>query len=168
MPGGWFKRYEFIKLADTHAELQFDIPVADLKGLPEDIAELGGPLNTLVQFSREQNWPLAEVRIQGAVTLTCQRCLSPMRLNIEATTRVALLATEAEADRAPEYLETFLAQDGRVSAAELVAEELLLALPLAPRHEGLASCQGEREAPPSGDADTQHPFADLRALMKKQ
>ncbi len=168
MPGGWSKRYEFIKLVDTHAELAFDIPMADLRGLPEDMGAGGGPLQSLVRFTREQNWPMAEVRIRGTVTMTCQRCLDPMRQEIEATTRVALLASEAEADRAPEYLETFLAEDGRVSAAELVAEELLLALPLAPRHEGPAVCRGSSEAQPAGDADTQHPFADLRSLMQKK
>jgi uncharacterized protein len=168
MPGGWSKRYEFIKLADTHAELEFAIPVVELQGLPEDISDSGGPLITLVRFTREQNWPLAEVRIAGAVTMTCQRCLNPMRHDIEATTRVALLASEAEADRAPGYLETFLAEDGRVSAADLVAEELLLALPLAPRHEGAAKCHAASDdEPPSDEADTRHPFADLRALMKK-
>jgi uncharacterized protein len=167
MPGGWSKRYEFAKLAETHAVLEFAIPVTDLKGLPEDMGESGGPLQTLVRFSREQNWPLAEVRIAGTVTMTCQRCLNPMRQTIEATTRVALLASEAEADRAPDDLESFLAEDGRVSAAELVAEELLLALPLAPRHEGTTQCHAASDAEPPSVADTRHPFADLRALMKK-
>jgi uncharacterized protein len=167
MPGGWSKRFEFAKLADSHAELGFAIPVADLKGLPEGTSESGGPLQTLVRFTREQNWPLAEVRIAGTVTMMCQRCLNPMRQAINATTRVALLASEAEADRAPEELETFLAADGCVSAAELVAEELLLALPLAPRHEGTTQCHAADDAESPGTADTRHPFADLRDLMKK-
>ncbi len=167
MPNGWSKRFEFAKLADTHAELGFAIPVADLKGLPEGTGEGGGPLQTLVRFTREQNWPLAEVRITGTVTMICQRCLNPMRQTIEATTRVVLLASEAEADRAPDDLEAFLAADGCVSAAELVAEELLLALPLAPRHEGTAQCHAASDDEPSDIADTRHPFADLRALMKK-
>jgi uncharacterized protein len=167
MPGGWSKRAELTKLADTHAELEFAIPVAELAGLPADLSESGGPLQTLVRFSREQNWPLAEVRIRGAVSLTCQRCLKPMRHAVDATTRVALLVSEAEADRAPDYLETFLANDGRVSAAELVAEELMLALPLAPRHEGTKQCHVAADDEPGDNADTQHPFAELRALMKK-
>jgi uncharacterized protein len=167
MPGGWSKRYEFAKLADTHAELEFAIPIADLAGLPGDVGGSGEPLKTLVRFTREQSWPLAEVRIQGTVSLTCQRCLKPMKHAVDANTRVALLASEAEAERAPDYLESFLAADGRVSAAELVAEELMLALPLAPRHEGTKQCHAADDDEQQSAADTRHPFADLRALMKK-
>jgi uncharacterized metal-binding protein YceD (DUF177 family) len=81
---------------------------------------------------------------------------------------VVLLASEAEAERAPPEDETFLAPEGWVSAAELAAEELLLALPQAPRHANVADCQLGSDAPVDDDqVETQRPFADLRALLKR-
>jgi uncharacterized protein len=167
MPGGWSKRYEFAKLVDTHSELVHDVPVAELAGLPDGVSESGGPLHAEVRFGREQDWPLATLKLSGAVGLICQRCLKPMRMSVAADTRVVLLSSEAEAERAPPEEETFLAADGRVSVAELVREELLLVLPSAPRHENAAECSMGMTAEAGEPADTQRPFADLRAMMKR-
>jgi uncharacterized metal-binding protein YceD (DUF177 family) len=81
----------------------------------------------------------------------------------------------AAAARAPEELETFLAPDGHGSLAALAAEELLLALPIVPRHaEGecrLAAdeVEGVQLAPPgtAAEGETQRPFADLRAMFER-
>jgi uncharacterized protein len=167
MLGGWSKPYELAKLADTHAEFDYAIPVSELAGLPEGLSECRGPLQAQLRFSREQGLPLVEVRMRGAVTMICQRCLAPMQQAINATARVALLASEREADRVPESLETFLAPDGCVTAAALVAEELLLALPIVPRHEGAAECQAAAGIAEVDEVETQHPFADLRAMLKR-
>ena len=48
---------------------------------------------------------------------------------LDLHSRVVLLLTEQEAVRAPASRETFLAPEGRVSAAALVSEEVLLSVP---------------------------------------
>ena len=88
----------------------------------------------------------------------------------EARDRIERLATflpqldsEAQAVNVAEEVETFLAADGHGSLAALAAEELLLSLPLVPRH-----AQGEQCVEASAEAEeTQRPFADLRALLDK-
>ena len=45
-----------------------------------------------------------------------------------------LVGSEREAEEAPVGWETYLAPEGRLSLAALVAEELLLALPIVPLH----------------------------------
>lgn len=168
MPSGWSRRYEFSKLADTHSELDYAIPVGELARGTPGISECSGPLQVHVRFCREQGWPVAEMRLSGEVGLTCQRCLQPMRQPVSVAARVVLLASEAEAERAPPEDETFLAPEGWVSAAELAAEELLLALPQAPRHANVAECQFGAQAPAEEEkVETQRPFADLRALLKR-
>ena len=167
MPGGWSKRYEFAKLVDTHTELVQDIPLAELVGLPEGVSASGGPLRAQARFSREQSWPVATLNLRGEVGLICQRCLKPMRQVVAADTRVVLLVSEAEAERAPPEEETFLAADGLISLAELVREELLLALPIAPRHENQAECSSGTAADAVETTETQRPFADLRAMLKR-
>jgi len=176
MPGGWSKPRDLAKLADSRAEFEYDIPVSELPGLPADLSATAGPLHVKLRFEREQGLAVAQVAIRGAVTLECQRCLRPMQFAIDADTRVALVASEPEADRVPDGLETFLATDGLLSCGALAAEELLLALPIAPRHDDEAACHASDAPLAAGVADTalseaqetQRPFADLRALLESR
>jgi uncharacterized protein len=176
MPGGWSKPRDLAKLADTRAEFEYDIPVSELPGLAADLSATDGPLHVKLRFEREQGLAVAQVAIRGAVTLECQRCLQPMQFAIDADTRVALVASEPEADRVPDGLETFMATDGLLSCGALAAEELLLALPIAPRHDDEALCHAN-DAPLAAAAagatmaeeqETQRPFADLRALLESR
>ena len=78
--------------------------------------------------------------IDAQVSLTCQRCLEPMIFKTHAELLLAWVKSEDEAATLPEEYEPLLAPDGRVVLADLVADELLLALPLAPRHETSGTC----------------------------
>jgi uncharacterized protein len=164
MPGSWLKQYEFAKLADSHTELEYEIPVGELPGVGSEVRPAESPLKAQFSFGRVQGVVVAAVDVRGEVMLVCQRCLLPLRYPLTVASKVALLASESEADRAPESLETFLAVDGRVSAAALAAEEVLLALPIAPRHEDEAMCHAAEG--PAVHEDVQRPFADLRELLK--
>lgn len=79
-------------------------------------------------------------RIDARVSLICQRCLEPMSYEARAEPRLAWVKSEQEAAALAGDYEPLLAQDGRVALADLVADELLLSLPLAPRHELAADC----------------------------
>ena len=79
-------------------------------------------------------------RIDARVSLSCQRCLEPMIFEAHAEPLLAWVKSEDEAAALPEEYEPLLAPDGRVVLADLVADELLLALPLAPRHETSDAC----------------------------
>jgi uncharacterized metal-binding protein YceD (DUF177 family) len=167
MLGGWSKPREVAKLADTRAEFEFAIPVGELPGIPAEWSLSGEPVQVVLRFAREQ----------GAA---CQRCLAPMNLEVSSSSRVAVIETAAAADTVPGEMETFLAPDGRCDLAALAAEELLLALPIVPRHAEGERCAAAPTAaanaldsdagaaqPPVVQHDTQRPFADLRALLER-
>jgi uncharacterized protein len=74
---------------------------------------------------------------------------------------------ESEAGNAPPDMETALAPEGRLRLADLVEEELLLALPAAPRHPEGQCPSGQREKTQEEFAEpTQRPFASLGAMLK--
>jgi uncharacterized protein len=173
MSEGWSKLLDIGPLADTRAEVDFSIPLREFPRVLPLLAAPDGEAVGRVDFTREGRIAVAEVSVSAAVTLTCQRCLAPLVERIEGTGRAALVATAAEADRVPEALETVLAPEYRISIRDLVEEELLLALPLVPRH-AQNECVGdsadtqERETADEPGGDTHRPFGQLGELFKRQ
>ena len=181
MLGGWSKPREVAKLADTRAEFEFAIPVGELPGIPAELSLSGEPVRVVLRFAREQGAAVAHVEVRASLQPLCQRCLAPMNLEVSSSSRVAVIENATAAETVPGEMETFLAPDGRCDLAALAAEELLLALPIVPRH-----AEGERCAvaptlaaiapatpgesatqSPAAERDTQRPFADLRALLER-
>jgi uncharacterized protein len=180
MPGGASKLRDIRKLADAGATFELDIPVAELPGLPLGSLPGEGEVQAQLRFGHEQGFMAAHVALRAELPLICQRCMGSMRARIETDSAVLLLESEADAERAPVEWETYLAADGRLSFAALVAEELLLALPIVPLHADAAVCAGQSEEAGAvagvrasqaveqegAVAATVRPFADLRSLLE--
>jgi uncharacterized protein len=176
------------KLADSRAVFELDLPLEELPDFPVEFSSGGGQVHARMSFGREQGFPVAQVGLLAALVATCQRCLAPMAVQVDSTSRVLIVESEQEAESAPAGWETFLAPEGRLDFAALAGEELLLALPIVPLHEDAAQCpplaQAAAAVPAAARADadaavardavasapeqvTARPFADLRALMQR-
>jgi uncharacterized protein len=145
MSEDWSKLRDVDPLAGGRVRLDFEIPLAELPRLRAHLARVEGSVAGHVSFERERGLPVAEVAVACRVALTCQRCLEPLELPVQSEGRVALVADESEGDRAPAELETIRAPGHRIALRDLVEEELLLALPIVPRH-AAAECGPERSA----------------------
>jgi uncharacterized protein len=84
------------------------------------------------------------VSVSGEVGLTCQRCLGSMPYAVEVERTLYLARNEAELERLDALPDSDAIQAGeRLSLVELVEDEVLLSLPLAPMHaEGECSLRG--------------------------
>lgn len=165
MPEDGAKPVNIAVAADERRRFELAIPVARMERIAELLVRDDGMVTGNVAFSREEGRIIAEVTLAAQLAPRCQRCLEPMLLPIESSSRVALLESEEAAAGVPPELETALAPEGRVRLADLVEEELLLAMPAAPRHEG--QCPGGKveEAQESISQTTQRPFAGLGDLL---
>ncbi|HTQ36634.1 MAG TPA: YceD family protein [Steroidobacteraceae bacterium] len=164
MPEDGAKPVNVAVLADAGSRLSLAIPVERLERIAGLLASREGMVSGSVAFSREEGRIVAEVELSASLWLRCQRCLQGLLLPIRSRSRVVLLANEEEAAGVPPELETALAPEGRLRPADLVEEELLLALPAAPRHAG--SCpDGRRSGMQENDLQTQRPFAGLGELL---
>ena len=168
----WSQPLDVDRLARGEAEIAFDVPVAELPRLRSRIAGVGGNVRGTARFGRRSGFAVVELSIAGKVALQCQRCMQPMESSVDGTTQVALILAEADAAQVPEELEPVLAREGRISAGELVEEELLLALPIVPLHEELSECAVPASAPlVAGEAPehvTQRPFEGLGDLLRHE
>jgi len=171
MPGGWSRPRDSRQLAESRAAFDFDIPVAELPGVAAGLSA-AAPLHARLEFGREQGLSVARVRLRGMLELTCQRCMQALPFAIDTDSRVALVAGEAEGAAVPEAWDTFLAAEGRLRFPDLLAEEVVLALPIVPLHAAgdcaLAAPVVDAAAPEAAaEPATTRPFADLRALLER-
>ncbi len=104
----------------------------------------------------------------ASVTMSCQRCLEPVRLTLQAAFHDAVVRDEAAAEGLPEELEPIVAGHS-LAPAEVIEDELLLVLPIVPRHEDSVAC-GPRakvlERQKKAEQKQPNPFAVLKNLKQ--
>jgi uncharacterized protein len=154
------------RLSREAAEVSFNIELSELSQLRGSHADVSGNVHGSVRFGREQDFAVAELKVQGSATLQCQRCMGAMVQPLTILTRVALVGSEADGARVPADLEPVLAAGGRISIEQLLTEELLLTLPIVPRHApGEGSCTAA--GPEVREGETHRPFARLGELVRR-
>jgi uncharacterized protein len=151
-----------LEFARTGSKLQGAWPVAEFSRLRDTLHTEQGTLQyELLGVPQERGVPALRLRVRGALQITCQRCLDALEFPLQIDVSLLLAATQAEVDAEPleaEGPEQIVA--GReMPVRELVEDEVLLAIPLAPRHE---QCAG-RAARAAGGYKS--PFAGLRGLV---
>ncbi len=109
------------------------------------------------------------LQLQAATTVTqqCQRCLQPMAVPLAVDRWFRFAASEEEAERLDEESEDdVLVESRRFDLPALIEDELILALPLVPRHE---ACPQPLAVPAAEDATeaAPNPFAALEALRRR-
>jgi len=116
----------------------------------------------------DQRWVILQGRVRASLRLECQRCLGRVAFPVDIGFRLAVVATLAQAESLPDGLDPLLLADGEpLRLADMVEDELLLALPQVPMHEP-GDCVGplwkEDALPPTEAA---HPFSVLKALKRR-
>lgn len=80
-------------------------------------------------------------QVKTELNLECQRCLKPMSQSISSEFYLSPVRTGVEAHDLPERYEAIFLEEGKVSLSQIVEEELILSLPMAPMHTG--NCRQE-------------------------
>ncbi len=159
------------KLASTGGQLRGQLSLASMLRLASLVQAATGAAEMVLEAGRdEQGVRYLSGRIKATVTVVCQRCLSPMPLTLRAEYRLGLVRTEAQAVALPTGYEPLqVAEDDMLALSELVEDELILALPLAPMHATLEPCLAngyQLPQQPSAEKNQTHPFAALSTLLK--
>jgi len=103
-------------------------------------------------------------------SLECQRCLGAVAIPIEVSRDFRFVATEAIAQEQDDQVEEDLLVISRAfDLAELVEDEVLLALPLVPRHEVCPQpvTMAAADADFDNAKDKPHPFAALSKIKSR-
>ena len=148
-----------LAFAREERHLVGELAVNALPRLADVLADDTGVLSCRLSGGRNEEGKLfLLLEVAGELRLKCQRCLDPLDLPLAIESRILLVPPgapwpdEGLADDAADAIEALAEQ----SVASLIEDEVLLALPVAPRHE---SCV----LPCGSDSDSlaASPFATL-------
>ena len=148
------------------------LAIAAMSRLCEALADTGGVAQFELDFGRDSlGTDYLDVRAQASLTLVCQRTLEPFVLPVVVNTRLGLIKLERdEAGLPPDCEPLLVAEDGRLKPADVIEDELLLALPLIPINPDSSlpdEVTGhEPEDDSAGEGRSENPFAVLRELKK--
>lgn len=173
-------RLDVAAFAKEEERLESDWPLSGLGRLAESAAAEAPPseADRVRWQARGETRPVrggpAEVWLhlaaQTRIGLPCQRCLQPLPVDLAVQRSFRFVAgEEAAAAMDADSEDDVLALTRALDLRELIEDELLLGLPLVPRHErcepprSLADDQAEDQAP----EEMPHPFAALAALKGK-
>lgn len=158
------------KAASRGAIVQGTSKPLELPRFRDLLAADEGLVEAVFTFSRdEEGRYLAQVVTDSEVTVTCQRCLQPMPVQLHTDSTLAVVWTDEQARHLPASLEPVIATGEECSLRELVEDELILALPPFSYHEQadcntvLADMNAQPEA--DGPATKSNPF-DVLAQLK--
>lgn len=120
-----------------------------------------------------QHW--LSLRADADLALVCQRCLGPVREHVLVDRWLRFVDDEAEAAALDAELDDdVLAWPRWLDLLELIEDEMLLALPLVPRHAvcpqplvPAAAADAEAPADAASEEAEPHPFAALASLRGK-
>ncbi|MCW5584298.1 MAG: DUF177 domain-containing protein [Gammaproteobacteria bacterium] len=117
----------------------------------------------------EQGITFLTGHLETQLTLQCQRCLEPFTYEIMSHFTLGVVNTLDEANALPEQYEPALATEGNLALRELIEDEIILNLPIIPRHEP-EDCKVKLPLADSGweQGKGENPFHVLQSLKLKQ
>ena len=160
--------------ASEAGELTGEWPVSRLHRVAEALAAAAPGDDTVVWRARGerrtarggafQTW--LHLGARASLALECQRCLKPVLVAMEVERNYLFVqGEELAAQLDAESEDDVLAMPRVLDLQALVEDELLLAMPLVPRH-GVCPEPLPMQIDDVADADVPHPFAALAALKR--
>jgi uncharacterized protein len=150
----WYSLRDLESLANRGVTLGGELDIGKLTRLKTLLHSDSGSVRATLRFrQRGDGWLQSEIDYEAAVELLCQRCLEPFRCELEQTVNVVLADSDSLPAAVPAGFEPFELEGGRLQPTQLVEDELIVAIPLVPKHARVEDCgslarqiagQGER------------------------
>jgi len=160
------------RAAESGQTIAGRVEFARMGRLVEAVENREGGAEVSLSFAvDEQGIPHVRGKVNGEVVLICQRCLEPMAVPIAIEMALGIVGSDDEAKRLPEHYEPLVTGGKSLAIAELIEDEILLALPVIPRHDdgvcAAANVANKEEPGDEDDTSSTNPFAVLARLKSK-
>jgi uncharacterized protein len=157
------------KMVTARRQFEGRLPLAALARLEDSLLDTVGDVHFALEFDRDSlHIPYVELRIDAELPLECQRSMERFLLPVRIVQRLGLIRDEAEeAALPPGYEPLLVPEDGELRTAELVEDELILAVPVVPVKPGSEAVERDWPATQVEQEERANPFAALSALKPK-
>lgn len=168
------KEIDPFKFAHNGRELEGEVTLAKMPRLADSLYSKEGVVKVSMRFDIDPTGtPYMQGHFETTLSLICERCLGELTWPVTINSLLALIKHERLVESLADHYEPWVIDDSNfVDPATVVEDELILALPLVPRHD--YDCLPE-EAWFSGDKEIEDkpekpasPFAGLSALKSKK
>lgn len=85
--------------------------------------------------------PWIDLKIRGLLFLECQRCLGPLSWEVDIESHLALLKADDESSLLEDPFDSILIDADGLDLVQVIEDEILTALPLAPVHKDEPTCR---------------------------
>lgn len=162
------ERVDVARQVQARRTYQGSLPLASMRRLRDSLASTEGEARYAIEFGKDAlgiAW--LGLRVEAGLPLVCQRTLEPYVMRAVVEQRLGLIASEREEASLPEGYEPIVVPaDGQLDLADVIEDELILALPVVPLKPGAPlEWEDEPDAEVSG-TERASPFAVLGSLKK--
>jgi uncharacterized protein len=148
---------ELTRFCEDSRTLEAAFSPTQLPRLLDSVADTTGGVSMQVRgWVDARDRPCLDIQMTGQLWVLCQRCMRPMPVDIQVGQTLAFGEESLDEAGDPDSVEVLPPME-HIDLAELAEEELLLSLPMLPRHQ-------DCDLPGPADTGKQSPFAALNAL----
>ena len=163
-----------LRLAQNGLKLDGQLLLNVMPRLTASLESDEGVVDVALAFDVDEiGTPFMKGAITAQVSMICERCMSTMTTTLTADCLLAMIVSERKIDTLAEQYDPWLLENSDpVLLSKVIEDELILALPLVPRHTE-ACLPSEAWSAESEDSEVEvadkpaSPFAILSSLKKK-
>jgi len=141
------KTIKLFNFAKKEAKLHGEYKISNMPRLSEIVRN--GKDSVRVDFSfhlENGKTPCVKGIIDLKVVLDCQRCLDDLEMDIKIPFNLAFISHENQAEGLDDLFETYLVdEDVELETLDLITDEILLSIPIAPSHNFECSLKVDKE-----------------------
>ena len=131
----WYSLPDLMSLAERGAVLEGRVELAKFERLKGLLNSGEGSATARIKFRRGHGDVLVvELYCEATVELICQRCLEPLQYEIRESVDFALADDEEALAVLPHGMDLIALEGDRFQPAALIEDELIVSLPLVPKH----------------------------------
>jgi uncharacterized protein len=155
--------FKFSKLSER---LEGETAIAEMTRVTEVAQDKQGSIAWSLQGGNHSlGYPQLTLKVSGSINLLCQRCLTPLSVEIDSESQLVLAKDEARADEIEAQLDDdtidVIPVPEELNLRDLIEDETLLSLPFAPKHD---VCPDQAALTDSVKSEKPSPFAVLKNL----
>jgi uncharacterized protein len=137
----WYSLRDLEALGGRQGELSGELELERLPRLAGLLNSPTGSVRARLRFRQRGAGPLElTLEYETTVELKCQRCLEPFAERIAERVDMAVVEQGGSESSVPRGYEPIELNEGRLSPAMLIEDELIVSIPLVPKHARLEDC----------------------------